>query len=134
MNLDIFMADNVERLPDKEVVISERFKVDDEPVKWKFRPISAEQSDQLMEKAMRFDNNGNFDFDPIVFAKLLTAESIVYPDLKNASLQDSYGVTSPEELLTVMLYSGEYAKASKTAQEINQVNDLDTLAGEVKNE
>lgn len=134
MNLDIFMADNVERLPDKEVVISERFKVDNEPVKWKFRPISAEQSDQLMEKAMRFDNKGNFDFDPIVFAKLLTAESIVYPDLKNASLQDSYGVTSAEELLTVMLYSGEYAKASKTAQEINQVNDLDTLAGEVKNE
>ena len=53
---------------------------------------------------------------------LMAAMSTVYPDLKNAELQNSYGVMGEVELLEAMLSAGELLAYE---QEINRINGFD---------
>ncbi|EQG32401.1 phage XkdN-like family protein [Clostridioides difficile DA00129] len=46
-------------------------------------------------------------------------ETIVFPDLHDAELQNSYGVMGAEELLTTMLTPGEYTDLSSEVGEVN---------------
>jgi hypothetical protein len=63
---------------------------------------------------------------------LLVASSVVYPDLKDAELQKSYGVVSDGDLLKKMLIPGEYLTLQ---QAVNEVNGFDTeKADEAKDE
>ena len=54
--------------------------------------------------------------------------SVVYPNLKDAELQDSYQVMNEKDLLAAMLEGGEYQRLSAKCQEVNglrdNVNDL----------
>ena len=45
--------------------------------------------------------------------------TVVYPDLENAALQDNYGVTTPQALLSAMLNGGEYSRLSLKVSELN---------------
>ena len=49
----------------------------------------------------------------------LAARCTVYPNLNDASLQDSYGVMGADALLKKMLTAGEYAEYLMKIQEIN---------------
>lgn len=56
------------------------------------------------------------------------------PDLMNKELQDSYGVTTPHDLLTKMLTGPEYLKLIQKAMKINGLSEsLDEKVDEVKN-
>ena len=59
---------------------------------------------------------------------------VVYPDLTDAELQNSYGVMGDDNLLKKMLKSGEYAALLNKVQEINGF-DITTqdLVDEAKN-
>ena len=59
---------------------------------------------------------------------MLLAASVVYPDLNDAELQDSYGVKTPEALINKMLYMRE---ATVLAQEIAKLSNFDDLADAV---
>ncbi|MNC83125.1 Phage XkdN-like protein [compost metagenome] len=60
--------------------------------------------------------------------------SVVYPDLKDAELQKSYGVLGADQLLRKMLLPGEYATLLQKVQSINGFDkDVNELADEVKN-
>ena len=51
--------------------------------------------------------------DTTLYMDRLLAASVVYPDLRSATLQDSYGVYTPEELLKAILDNpAEYAAFS----------------------
>ena len=66
-------------------------------------------------------------------AKLVVA-SVVFPDLKDAELQKSYGVLGADQLLRKMLLPGEYATLLQKVQEVNGFDrDVNELAEEVKN-
>ena len=47
------------------------------------------------------------------------AESVVFPDLKDAELQNSYGVVGAERLLKKLLLAGEYDRLRMAVEEIN---------------
>ena len=61
----------------------------------------------------------------------LCAKCVVYPDLKNAKLQDAYGVMGEAELLKEMLLSGEY---TRLVLEVTKINGFDTDLGKMVEE
>ena len=63
----------------------------------------------------------------------LCEESVLYPDLKNAALQDSYGVMGGAALLKAMLNGGEYVFLVRQVEEVNGFGQSErTLADEAK--
>lgn len=112
------------------------------PIKWEFAAISPERDEELKAECTKRSmitqgkrkGQYNTDFDRFKYQRLLTVESIVFPNLKNKELQDSYGVMGADELLGKMLTIGEIAEASKVASEVNGYDlELDDLVEEVKN-
>ena len=69
-----------------------------------------------------------------IAAKQVVA-SVVYPDLYNAELQNSYGVKEPDELLYAMIdEAGEYQNLVMFVQNYNKLNvTLDEKIEEAKN-
>lgn len=58
------------------------------------------------------------------FAASVLAKAVVYPDLDNAELQQSWGVHGePEKLLSRMLSMGEYNKLSQEVMDMAGLND-----------
>ena len=85
------------------------------PLEWEFRHITSKEDSEIREactdevpvkgKAGMYREKTNVSK---YMAKIIAA-SVVYPDLYDAELQDSYGVKTPEDLLLEMVDDpGEY--------------------------
>lgn len=140
MNLQAFMAQNVEKVEVREEVISKRIKDENGPIKWQFAPISGVEEDAIRKvctKKVPHPSNKKMlipETDHALFITKVTAATIKYPDLNNAELQDSYGVKSAEELLRRMLLPGEISDAKTIAQEVNGYDiEFEDLVEEAKN-
>lgn len=80
-----------------------------EPLQWEIKALTTAESEDIRSECTievqipgkpgmyrpKIDNN-------LYIAKLV-ASSVVFPDLYNKELQDSYGVTKPEDLLKQMI-------------------------------
>lgn len=135
-----FLAENVEKIENKKVVISKRFKDEKgNPVEWEIRAISSEENDDLQRRAMVtvpvVGQRGarTRELDQIKYVNLLLTASVVFPDLNDAELQDSYKVKTPEALLKRMLYGKEEEVLAKEVMALSDIEDLDTLTKEAKN-
>ena len=144
--LELFFADNVATVEEIGYVASERFKdKKGKPVEWKLRPVSAEQNNELKKLATKTvqvtGKPGQYrqEFDGNKYTELLTTATVVYPDLNNASLQDSWSeragekIMTAERLLSVMLLSGEYDNLTSKVTEVNGYNDINAKVEEAKN-
>lgn len=142
-NLTAFFAHNKKQNENIKRAISKNF-VDEEgnPIKWEFAPIPPERDAELKSECTKRSmitqgkRKGQFntDFDQFKYQRLVTVESIVYPNLNNKELQESYGVMGELSLLSKMLTIGEMTDASAAAQEANGYEvDLEDLVEEVKN-
>ena len=85
------------------------------PLEWEFKHITSKENEALQDECtieVPVTGKPNM-FRPRVqsgkyIRKMITA-SVVYPDLYDAQLQDSYGVKTPEVLLLAMVDDpGEY--------------------------
>lgn len=114
---------NPVQVENKEVIVSNRFKEDGEPVPFIIRPITQEENKQLIKKFTKKDKKGNETFDRPEYVSALTASAVVFPDLTSAELQKAYGVLGESALLQKMLYVGEYAVL---AQEVQELSGLET--------
>ena len=122
------------RAENKEVVISDRFQEDGKPVPFVIRPITQKENEQLLKKHTKRDKRGNEFFDRTGYVHELTASAVVFPDLKNAELQQTYGVLGETELLKAMLYVGEFATLAQAVQELSGLDvDINEEIEEVKN-
>lgn len=131
-NYAAFMADVAEKPEVKEVVVSKRFKkADGTPEVWKIRALTADEDSALQEKSV-VDTASGRDLDRVKYTALWVAESVVYPNLNTAALQDSYGVKSAAALLTKMLYKAEYDKLAAEVQKMNR-QTLPELVNDAKN-
>lgn len=133
-----FMAENVEKLENKKVVISNRFKdAKGQPIEWEIKAVTCEENEDLQRRAMvqRKLPTGQTvrEVDQIKYTAMLLAESVVYPDLNNAKLQDSYGVKTPEALLKKMLYPREETLLAQEVMEFSQIENLADKVEEAKN-
>lgn len=130
-----FMAQNAARIENKKIVVSNRFKDENgNPIEWEIRALTNEENDELQRRAMVnvpvAGQRGMFtrELDNVKYSAMLLAASVVYPDLNDAELQDSYGVKTPEALINRMLYMRE---ATMLAQEIAKLSNFENLADAV---
>lgn len=101
----------------KGVYVSDRFS---EPITIKL--LSPKELSRCQEKAVTIRNKQPH-FDSNVYSMELIKASIIEPDLKNAELQDSYGVMSEEELLNEMFTGAEFVKITTIVNEFNSLDE-----------
>lgn len=134
MSLNGFFKSNAKSLPDVKVVVSERFTNEDgSPIEWVLHPISTKKVEEITKRNTKTTiKNGKKEStvnEENLNAELLEAV-VLYPSLNDAELQDSYGVSSANELLSIMLYPGETQVLTNALQEVmagTKANDIDEL-------
>lgn len=138
-DLSLFYAQNAEAGVVEEFAVSNRFKTKDgKPVLWKIRSMTEAENEEYRKAATKKvkAKNGTYltETNSDLYLAKLAVASVVYPDLKDAELQKSYGTLGAENLLRVMLLPGEYAALVEKVQQINGFDkDLNELKEEVKN-
>lgn len=111
-----------------------------QPLLWEIKPVTTKQSENLRDKCtidVPVTGKSNM-YRPKLLSKkymaMLIAESVVYPDLYNKDLQDSYGVTTPEDLVVEMIDDpAEYNELAKFVQNFNGFESLEDKVKEAKN-
>ncbi|WP_248930136.1 phage tail assembly chaperone [Paenibacillus hamazuiensis] len=138
-DLRVFYAQNAAIDITEEVVVSERFKDEQgQPVPWKLRSMTEAENEECRKAATRRVKGKNGMYVPETnseeyIARLVVA-SVVFPNLKDAELQSSYGVLGAENLLRKMLLPGEYTTLIQKVQELNGFDqDINELVDDVKN-
>ncbi|OAB26194.1 phage portal protein [Paenibacillus macquariensis subsp. defensor] len=138
-DLSMFFAQNAAVEVAEEFAVSERFKdKEGKPVKWKLRSISEEENQELRKSATKRVKGKHGIYTPETdtneyLAKMVVA-SVVYPDLKNAEIQKSYGVMGAERLVRKMLLPGEFSNLLDKVQAMNGFDrDINELVEQVKN-
>lgn len=142
MSLSAFMAQNVVQEENIKYVASKRF-IDEEtkkPIAWELKCLDSQRDEELRKSCTKkveiLGRKGQYtketDFDKYV--GLLAVECIVYPNLNDAELQNSYHVMGADALLKKMLKPGEYADLLAKVQEINGFNEsFEDKVEQVKN-
>ena len=110
-NLSAFLKQNVDVVNETEYVASKRIKVNGEPVAWKIKTLATEETERMRKKYTtdRITRQSEERFDATAYNEDVLSKAITYPNLYDAELQDSWGVTEPVELVKAMLTPGEYA-------------------------
>lgn len=106
------------------------------PLQWEIKPITTKENEDIQGKCMvdipvpGKPNQFMQKINPTKYVKRLIAASVVVPDLYNAELQDSYGVSTPEDLVQELVDdSGEW---NAFIQFINQFNGFIPIQDEVE--
>lgn len=111
------------------------------PLEWEIQPLSTKDDEHIKDACMLevpVPGKPNLYRQKMnttaYLAKMLVA-SVVFPDLKNAELQDSYGVSKPEDLLKELIDNpGEYNEFGMFVQKFNGFNTtLEEKVEEAKN-
>ena len=85
-----------------------------QPVAWKIKTLATEETEKMRKKYTkritdRPTRQSEERFDATAYNEDVLSKAITYPNLYDAELQDSWGVTEPVELVKAMLTPGEYA-------------------------
>ncbi|MBU9707136.1 phage portal protein [Paenibacillus sp. AK121] len=138
-DLTLFYAQNVDSEITEDVAISPRFKdKEGKPVKWVIRSIPETENSVLRKESTKKvkGKNGIYsnEFDSEAYLSKMVVAAVVYPNLKDAELQKSYGVLGAESLIKKMLLSGEYSTLLDKVQSLSGYDrDMNELVDEVKN-
>ncbi|MNI36226.1 Phage XkdN-like protein [compost metagenome] len=137
-DLSAFYAQNVETDMAEDFIVSERFKGKEGPVPWKLRSMNEAENEECRKAATKRVKGKNgaqiSETNPEEYMAKLVVASVVFPNLKDAELQKSYGVMGADMLLRKMLLPGEYTTLVQKVQEINGYDrDMNELVEDVKN-
>ena len=99
------------------------------PLEWEFRHITSKEDGELRDENtidVQVTGKPNL-FRPRLqsnkYIRSMVAKSVVVPDLRDAELQDSYGVKTPEDLLQAMVDDpGEYTDLAAFVQKFQGFN------------
>lgn len=124
-DLKSFLAENAIKAENKKYVASKRFVEgeDKTPIEWELQVISNEEINKIRKSCTKKEynrKNGSYDVttDDVRFNNEMVCASVVYPNLNDAELQDSYKVTSAQELILRMLTPGEYVDLVAAVSEV----------------
>lgn len=122
MSLSAFLKQNSVTPENKKVVVSKRFVEKGKPVEWEIRAVSEDANSKIRNSCTKnttFKGRPTSDFNRNLYLQKLCAAAVVFPDLKDAELQKSYGVVGEAELLAEMLLPGEFGYLLEIVQEMN---------------
>ena len=124
--LKAFLAGNALPVPNKRVAISKRFLDEDgQPMKWELRAITIAEDEALRKSYTetvpapgKAGRRGQVmsQLKGDAYALQFVAACVVFPNLNDAELQDSYGVKGDAPLLQAMLTPGELNDLTYEAQ------------------
>lgn len=124
-NFKAFMAENAIKYNEVEYVASERF-VDEngKPIPWRFRILTEAESQKIRAKCKKRVTDArtrqtSIETDNEKYNDLMIEQCVIYPNLNDAALQESYGAVGAAELARTMLLPGEYADLSMAITEAN---------------
>lgn len=126
-NLSLFLKKN-KKTKENTKFVATKSLCDEKgnPLEWEIKPISTRESDEIRESCtieIPIKGKPNMFRQKVNASKYgakMLASSVVYPDLLNAELQDSYGVSTPEDLIKEMVDDpGEYSEFMAFIQEFN---------------
>lgn len=93
------------------------------PLEWEFRHITSKENEDIRDgctvEAAVAGKSGvtRSKLKTGLYMQRLICASVVFPDLYDAELQDSYGVKTPEELLLCLVDDpGEYSRLAEYVQ------------------
>lgn len=130
-----FMKKNAVKYTAVEAVISDRFQENGTAIPWKIKVLSQKEMDAITKGCTRRiidEKTGQerYETDKDSLSRELLENCVIYPNLKDAALQDSYGVMGASALAEVMLLPGEYTKLINC---IMQAQGVDTgMAKDIK--
>ncbi len=102
-------------------------------VKWKLRPLKTEEEEEIRESAMEI-TDGQYRLNRKKYIEKLVTASVIYPNLLDARLQDSYNAKTPETLLKrIVSVPGEYTALCRLVQEKNGFTSLKEDVEQAKN-
>ena len=141
-DLSLFLKKNKKQKPNTTYAPTKSM-LDEEgnPLVWTIKPLTTKENEKIRESCMyEVPVKGRKNvFRPKLnveqyIVKIIVA-SVVEPNLYNAELQDSYGVTTPEDLVKEMVDDpGEYNDFAAFIQEFNGFGtDLDDEIEQAKN-
>lgn len=127
-NLKAFMAESAIQYKEVDYVASERF-IDEKnnPIPWKLRILTETELSKLKAQCKKRLTNPKtqqsyIETDSSKLADLMIENSVIYPNLNNAQLQDSYGAVGAIDLAKKMLIPGEYNDLILAVNEANGFN------------
>lgn len=127
-SVDAFLRENKVQKQNVKLAVSESFvNKNGKPMLWEIRPISAEEEAQIGRKTRETarDNSGRKYYIPNDndYMVALCAQSVVFPDLGDKTLQASYDAFTKAQLLRKMLTTGELQKLALKVIEVSGLND-----------
>lgn len=137
MSLSAFLKQNALSVENEKHVISDRFADENGPIPWEIRALSEDENQAIRKSCTKLSGRKGPkvpETDYNAYLAKLTAEAVVYPNLKDAKLQESYGALGADDLLKKMLTAGEYAELLAIVQDVSGFSeDMDDLIEEAKN-
>lgn len=126
-SFDAFLKTNKIEKENEFIPVSKAFQDEDgNVILWEVRQLTNLEMKHIKKSCVKQvrDKKGNvsMETDTDKMLGLMAATSTVFPDLKNAELQNSYGVYGEVELLEAMLSAGELLTYE---QEVNRINGFD---------
>lgn len=100
---EFMKANKLVRASQKYVVTQALTDENGEALEWEIRPITTKENDFIREECLVASANNNLQFNHSLYLAKLVSSSVVYPNLNDAELQNSYGVMSAEDLLKEMV-------------------------------
>lgn len=138
--LSAFLAQNAKKVENIKVAVSDRFvDVDGKPIEWEIRCINSKEDEEIRQACQKYvpvpGKRGQTtpQFDSVAYLSKLATAYTVFPNLRDAELQDSYGVKTAEALLATMLTPGEYNAFTEQLFNLCGFNKRDELVEEAKN-
>ena len=137
----VFMAGNAAKGDNVKYVASKRFAVKGKPVEWEIKAVDSDMDEAIRKECTKKvpvpgGKRGQYtqEVDTDKYISKMCVTCVVYPNLNDAELQDSYGVKSGEALLKKMLLPGEYIELKTKVMEVNGYDmSMEELVDEAKN-
>ncbi|MEG0297624.1 MAG: hypothetical protein RR620_12970 [Clostridium sp.] len=118
----------------EDIIVSDRFKVDDEILKFKIKALTPEQFSELQKQCTKVGKKQKVTFDSKTFNEQLIINYTLEPNFRDAEAIKSAGCVSPEQLLNKVLLAGEVITLSEEISRLSGFDkDLDEIREEAKN-
>lgn len=132
--LTAFLLENSIENKTDEVIVSDRFKVDNEILKFKVKALNSEEFSELQKQCTTIGKKGKVTFNSKQFNEQLVINYTLEPNFKDAEFIKKSGCVSSEQLLNKVLLAGEVQTLVDSITELSGFDtDLEELRETAKN-
>lgn len=139
-NLSAFFKQNARQVENQKITVSDRFTDENgKPMKWEITCISASENQKIRKNSTRnkpvVGKRGQYtqEFDIAAYQAHLATRCVVFPDLNDKDLQNSYNAMDAEQLISAMLTPGEFDELILSITDLCGFKAEEELIEEAKN-